>query len=128
MKNYPALIFFAVFALLLLTNCNNNENLILGQWEMELSVINGVKQDNEPALTWTVIKNGSFRQVMGFPHGTEELTGVWSIDENANTLLMVYTETQTEVLWAIVKLEGDLLEVTHTRPGFIVERRFKRIS
>jgi hypothetical protein len=128
MKNYPVLSFFAVLALLLLTNCNDNKNQIIGQWKMELSVINGEEQANEPAMYWTVVEDGSFWQVMRFTHGTEELSGVWTFDEEANTLLMVYTETQTEVLWAIEKLEDEFLEVTHTRPGFFVQRRFKRMS
>lgn len=128
MKNPLALNVLAIIVFLMLSGCSNSNDLIKGQWLMDSYFVNGVGQEQDRGVTlkWTFLEDGTFRQLREHQLGREELKGTWTIDENTNSLLMFYPSTQVEVLWTVVKLEKDLLEVSHTTPGFFVERGFKR--
>lgn len=106
--------------------CKSKSDLLVGEWSMEWTFVNGARDAESDTLTLLLEDDGDFRQVLVSPSYKEELKGTWSFDKEVNAISLYYTTTGTRIIWFIKEFEENYMELKYTTPGFLVERRFIR--
>lgn len=112
------------FILILFLGCNRKSDILIGTWEMDVSYVNGVREKENYPLTLYLFDDATFRQVIQYPSNKEDVKGEWVYDDKKNTLNLKYIYTGSNVMWSVVKLEKERLELNHRTQGFFVERTF----
>lgn len=122
MKKHSFLIAFVI--VILFMGCNNPNTLIIGNWDMEFSYVNGVREKENIPTTLTIYNDGVFRQVVDYSSFKEDMEGTWEYNAKTDELILTYNHTSTVVRWQVETISENLLKVRVKLPGFVVKRSF----
>lgn len=121
--------FYMVFLFILLigfVSCGQSKDALHGSWELSVSKIFEVEEENFAALQWTFEPGGRFVQILEGPDGIIERTADWEYDRESGELHVLYDHSDNDVTWVVVELTRDTLAVEYTGYGFFVEQIFVR--
>lgn len=107
-----------------LPGCQTGPSLA-GTWEMDAYFINRNDAIEDMKVSWVINSDGTMEQTIVYPGDlVERHAANWTLGEGKLTIK--YPHNGTTVLWTVVLLDGERLEIEHTRRGFFVERGFHR--
>jgi hypothetical protein len=121
--------FATVFLLTLLVaailpGCQKGPSLA-GTWEMDAYFINHNDASRDMKVSWVINSDGTMEQTIVYPGDLiERHEAAWTLA--GDKLTIGYPHNGSTVMWTVVLLDGERLEIEHTRPGFFVERGFHR--
>ncbi len=125
MKSIKFLSIALLFSILVLfSHCTDTKSDFVGRWEMKSSFVNGTSDSKGQTLIWTLFEDGEFLQFLDDNEGAEELKGNWRLNDDESALILHYQTTGQDVLWKIIEMDENAMNLEYTTKGFLVERRF----
>ena len=108
-------------------SCSYRSTSLIGEWGLEWSFLNGVKDMEEQSIKWVFFEDGTFIQSITTSFESEDLKGRWNYEKETSMLALNYSVNNTTVLWEITNFNNNELELNYETPGFFVERKFIRL-